>query len=82
MANGALLLARFGLLSEPSPFHVTATVIALLLALFTAVIAHRRRRRLSRRPLPDNLAARLPLLGLGIGTMIYGLVVLTVIFTG
>lgn len=82
LSNGVLLLARLGLLAEPSPIHETATVIAFLLALVTALIAHRRRQILSRHPLPKRMAARLPLLGLGIGTMIYGLIVLTVIFTG
>lgn len=80
LANGALLLARSGL-SEPGVIHRAAVVIAFLLALSTVLIAHRRRRTLAQRPLPTALAAPVSLLGLGIGTMCFGLVILAVICT-
>ncbi len=78
LANGALLLAHSEI-SQPSLLHHATTAIAFLLALFAALIAYHRRKVLSRRPLPTDLAARVQVLCLATGTMGFGVLVLTVI---
>ncbi len=78
LANGALLLLRVGLTTSNLVEQI-AVAAAFLLAAFAALMSHRRRRDLTRRPLPVPLAANRSLLWLGLGTFGFGAVVLAVI---
>lgn len=78
LVNGGLLLVRHDL-PESTVFDVVAVSMAFLLAVFTLAMARRRKSVLARRPLPDNLAAPVPLMLLASGTVLLGLIVLMVI---
>lgn len=79
--NGVLLLTQVGGIIKPLPLYELMVCIALALALSTSVIGYRRKTTLSMRPLPNNLAATWPLLGLGVGTFIFGIAILAIMLT-
>lgn len=81
LVNGALLLFRSELY-DPNKVRLAASAMAFMLAAFTAFMSHRRRRVLASRPLPTALAAPVPLLLLGTGTVLLGIVTLVVICMG
>lgn len=70
--NGSLLLIRHHI-SGPVWLHVGAAGLAALLLVFTLLMSRRRRRVLEQRPLPEPLADPVPLLLLGLGTLLLGL---------
>jgi uncharacterized membrane protein YidH (DUF202 family) len=78
LLNGGLLLFRHHL-EGPSLLQFIGGCLALILALFTFAVSHRRRLTLYRRPLPAALAATAPILLLAGGTMALGLVTLATI---
>jgi Domain of unknown function (DUF202) len=78
LLNGGLLLLRHDL-AGPNRFQLTSGCLALILALFTFVVARHRHRTLVRRPLPVPLAAPVPILLLAGGTIALGLVTLATI---
>ncbi|HET7314027.1 DUF202 domain-containing protein [Salinisphaera sp.] len=80
LVNGALLLRHA--LSEPSMVLLIAGGIAFLLALFTTGVAFHRRRTLAVRLLPEALAAPVPVLLVGVGTVGLGAMTLVAIVAG
>jgi Domain of unknown function (DUF202) len=78
LLNGGLLLLRHSL-AGPSLLQLIGGCLALILALFTFGVSHRRRLTLKRRPLPVPLAAQVPILLLASGTIALGLVTLATI---
>jgi hypothetical protein len=73
LLNGGLLLLRHNL-AGPSLLQLTGGCFALLLALFTFGVSHRRRNTLVGRPLPAPLAAPVPILLLAGGTAALGVI--------
>lgn len=70
--NGSLLLVRHHM-PGPAWLHYGAAGLAALLLAFTFIMAHRRRHVLEQRPLPEPLAAPVPLTLLALGTLLLGL---------
>lgn len=76
--NGSLLLVRDHM-PGPAWLHFGAAGLAVLLLVFTLLMARRRRRVLKQRPLPQPLADPVPLLLLGVGTLLLGLITIALL---
>lgn len=76
--NGSLLLIRHQT-TGPAWLHYGAAGLAALLLAFTFLMAHRRRHVLEQRPLPEALAAPVPLALLALGTLLLGLITLVLL---
>lgn len=76
--NGALLVMRHHL-AGPAILETVAGGLAVLLLVLTAVMGARRRRVLETRPLPEALAAPIPIAVLAAGTLALGLATLALI---
>lgn len=77
-ANGVLLLFRHEI-AAPVWMHLGGVALAAILLCFTLVMSQRRRRVLEQRPLPEPLADRGPLMLLGLGTGVLGIITLVLV---
>lgn len=81
LANGALLLLREAA-HESSVLRLLPAALAVSLAVALQFVARSRRRELDRRPLPDPLAARRRVYGIGVAMVVLVTVSVTILEIG